>query len=615
MNTPTVPTQKKPSLIRWERVLPALIVLAIIAVFVIFFLDPCLKWMFIKTGQGVFGAKVEIAKVKTELRRSRININGLQVADKSEPMQNLFQWDTAAFDFRTLPLLEKQVFIDEASLAGLKFGASRKTSGALPLEEKKPGFVGKAADKMWGRVEKVALDKFGEVKKDYDPKTLLDPNQLKTYKVANEAKDRIQKAPDELQSQINKLNAQQRAADIQKRIQALKAGGSGPEAILQKATEVKAIQTEIQSFKNDVTTTQRAVTDQIQSAQNLIEDVKGAREEDWKALKSKLSLPSLDKASLTNALIGPSVAKWGERALSTVHTVRQNMPAKPKSPPPPPRGRARIIEFPKTNSLPRFTLAKALFSGEVGKEQPFGFSGLLTGLTTNPPLYGKPLSVALQGSQGPRYFSAKLWLDYTRDIPSDEIQVIYKGFSLNNLNFGQEDSLAFSLKQGVGEAILELHIRGDQLSGGAGLKGSNLSVDPKVNLKSNSPIAQRAAQNITASLANVKSLGIGIDIGGTLDSPNLSINSNIGSVVSDALKSALGAEVAEQEKALRAELEKQTSGKIQELQGNVDSLRQKYLPQLASQNKLIEDLLNQLKGSAGGAAVKPLDSLKNIFGR
>ena len=38
-------------------------------------------------------------------------------------MQNLFQWDQAAFDFRPGPLMERKVVIEEASLTGLKFGA------------------------------------------------------------------------------------------------------------------------------------------------------------------------------------------------------------------------------------------------------------------------------------------------------------------------------------------------------------------------------------------------------------------------------------------------------------------------------------------------------------
>jgi uncharacterized protein (TIGR03545 family) len=335
-------------------------------------------------------------------------------------------------------------------------------------------------------------------------------------------------------------------------------------------------------------------------------------------LKDKLSLPTIDKGSMARAIFGPAVAKWGERLLNGVHTVRQHMPPKPAAPPPPPRGRARIIEFPRHNALPRFLLVKAQLSGEVGKENPFGFSGILTGITTNPPLYGKPATVNLHGNQGARSFNVQGVLDHTHDIPSESLQASYAGFSLNNLNLGQDGGLGMALRQGQGKANVALSIRGEQLEGHATMEGTGLSVEPKVDLKSDNAIAQRAAKNVTASLSQVKAMSVGIGIGGTLASPQLNIESNIGSIISDALKNALGAEVAEQEKALRAELEKQTAGKIQELQGSVDALKQKALPQLAGHTQVIDDLLGQVKSQAGRAIPggnKPIEGLKNIFKR
>src|SRR5262249_52166799 len=148
------------------------------------------------------------------------------------------------------------------------------------------------------------------------------------------------------------------------------------------------------------------------------------------------------------------------------------------------------------------------------------------------------------------------------------------GFLLNNQAFGQKDGgLGFALKQGTGRARAALTIQGDTLNGHAELIGSDLSLDPHVDLKSNTAIAQRATQSITASLASVKSLNVGVGIAGTLESPALSIDSNLGGVVAGALKNALGAEVAEQEKALRAELDKRTGEKIQELQSMTDGLQ------------------------------------------
>src|SRR4051812_36231735 len=103
MSPAETPVPKKPSFIRWERVRPALVILAIIALLIWLCLDAVIKWSIIQAGQGVFGARVNVESVKTQLRKGRMTIHGLQVADKSTPMQNLFQWDEATFDFRALP--------------------------------------------------------------------------------------------------------------------------------------------------------------------------------------------------------------------------------------------------------------------------------------------------------------------------------------------------------------------------------------------------------------------------------------------------------------------------------------------------------------------------------
>lgn len=607
-------------MIRWKAVAPTLTLLLAGSLLTVFLLDPFVKWAIVKAGESVFGARVGVRSAAVSLRRSSLRIRGMTVADKSEPMSNLFEFDEAAFDFRSLPLLEKKVIIDEASLTGLKFGTPRRTSGALPRVEKRPGAVGKAVDRLWNQVETVSLEKFEGVQKYADPKTAIHPDRLATHQAANQAKETLQKAPDDIQKEINQLNAPQRAEDFKKRVQSLSRSGGDPSAILQKVKEVQALQSDLQAFKKEAAGVQQAVTDRIQSAQSLLEEVKKAREEDWKNLRAALSLPTLDKASLARALFGPAVVRWTERILGWVHTAREYMPPKPRKPAPPPRGRGRTIEFPRQNALPRFLLVKASLSGEVGAEQPFGFSGRIEGITTNPKLYGKPAFAKVEGSRGDRSFRAEALLNHARETPYDSFSVAYDGFPLKNLSFGQADSFGFGLRQGVGRARGVVIVQGDELRGSADLEGSGLALEPRIDFKSDAAIARRAAGHVAASLAAVKSLNAGVGLSGTLASPDFSVHSNIGAVAAEALKKAMGAEIAEQEKALRAELDRLTRGKIQELQGMIEELRQKYLPQLAGQNKLIDDLINQAKNKASGFSspgkgANPLAPLKGLFSR
>src|SRR5687768_14175737 len=159
-------------MVRWGAVIPLLILFGLLAIFILFFLDSCAKWAIQKGGESIFGARVDIASVDVRVGKSALILRGVAVADKTSPMTNLFEFSESAFDFETLPFFEKKIIIDQASLAGLRVGTPRKTSGALPFVEKKPGFVGKAAGRLASQVETFSLGKIDAAKQFVDPKTV-----------------------------------------------------------------------------------------------------------------------------------------------------------------------------------------------------------------------------------------------------------------------------------------------------------------------------------------------------------------------------------------------------------------------------------------------------------
>ncbi len=604
-------------LIRWGAVGPLLGLIFLITVFVVFFLDSVARWAIIRGGEAVFGARVEIGSVSVKLGQSALFVNRMAVADKSAPMQNLFEFNKSAFDLSALPLLEKKIIIDQASVTGLRFGTPRKTSGALPFVEKKPGFVGKAVERLSSQVEDFALGKLDAAKQFVDPKTVVNPQALKSLKAGEQAKATLSESPKALENDLKSLNAEERARELKARVAAVGKGGSGLEGALKTAEDVKRLQTDIRAFQADLEKTKQTMTSRIETAKNAVADVKKARDEDWAQVKSLVSLPSLDKESIARSVFGPSVVSQVERLLGYVHTARQYMPAKAAAPPPPPRGQGRTIEFPRYNVLPRFLLKKAQLTGEVGQEKPLAFDGTLADITSNPTLWGRPAVALVKGGQGSRLLNARIVMDHTKETPREEFQGQYSGFAIGNKTVGQEGSLTLALSQGTGVAHVDVGINGNQLNGKLAFGAQQLNVQPSITLGSNSPLGQRLTQNLTSSLSRVKSLDVGVGLNGTLTSPAFTVTSNIGSLVADAMKNALGAEVAQQEQALRAELNKHTDGVLKQLDSQVADLQSQFLGPVASNNKIAEDLLLQLKGKVlgGTGSSQPFKDLKNIFGR
>jgi uncharacterized protein (TIGR03545 family) len=78
-----------------------------------------------------------------------LEMTGLKCADRNDYFKNLIDIDQIKFQAKFAPLLRKKVVIDEMSVAGLKWGTERKTSGKLPpkkekkFEKKKDGMFAK----------------------------------------------------------------------------------------------------------------------------------------------------------------------------------------------------------------------------------------------------------------------------------------------------------------------------------------------------------------------------------------------------------------------------------------------------------------------------------------
>ena len=171
------------------KFIPLFILAGIIAC-VFIFTDLVLKIGLKTTCQKVFNAKTEIGYVHLDYMDSSLTLKNFVVANKDEPMKNLFEFESIVLDIDINRLLEKSIVIDEIEAAGFKTGTERKTSGALPLKVKmekekdeapkepllKPEYVEGAKNKVTGELQAL-FEKF-------NPETIIDSvyNSLQTQR-------------------------------------------------------------------------------------------------------------------------------------------------------------------------------------------------------------------------------------------------------------------------------------------------------------------------------------------------------------------------------------------------------------------------------------------------
>lgn len=111
----------------------------IVAVFsaVVFFKNPILKKVMQSALENAFGAKCDIASVDLRILDSRLTVGALAVANKNEPMKNLFESEKIVVDFDLVQLLKGRFVSDEITVSAIQIGTERSESGELPQKEKK----------------------------------------------------------------------------------------------------------------------------------------------------------------------------------------------------------------------------------------------------------------------------------------------------------------------------------------------------------------------------------------------------------------------------------------------------------------------------------------------
>jgi len=530
---------------RFFYIIPRFTLLVLVWAFFYFAFDPVLKWAMIKGLEKGARAKVEIAGVKTSFLPPALRVRGVAVADSKEEYKNLCEFSALDFKMEGRPLLEKKFVIDKASLSGLKFGTARKTSGKLfPAKEETSEFV----KELGASAGDFALDRAADIKNDAISSYKIDPDALESVKLAKEL---------ELKYNEN-YKALSEKADFRKyqaRMDVLKADyekAKGESKALKQAEDYAKAGKELKKLSEDFKKDRAEIEKILADAKSSIKAIDGARRKDTASVMAKLKLPSLDKASLARMLAGPVVAANAEKTWKWLAIARKYMPQSAAGSKilsnEAPRGRS--VHFPKERTWPNFLVKELSLSGELGLEEPLEYAGSIEGITTQPKLYGKPLTAEIKGRKGPRAFYFSALADASGETLKTKTSLKYSGMAVNGLKLGSENSISVDIK-GTGAFEGDFTTEGEALRGKALFNLTGASFSPKAGAVKAAPV--KAA--LLGAFNSLNSASIEADVSGTLKSPKFSVDTDLARALSAAFSKALGSEVkkAEEEAAKKVD--------------------------------------------------------------
>jgi len=574
----------KIKIFRWRAIGPLLVLFVIACVLWWLFADSIARRESQKVGTQMLGAKVEIRDLHLDLRNGDVTIRGLTIASPHEPFQNLLQADEIVADLDVVPLTEKKIIIDRIAAKGLRFGTPRQTDGRVAAKSGE-GIAGRvlAETHEWASQFQIPVLQLATGKISIDS---LDPRRLSTIPAAAALGARADSSRRAWQAALDTLRLGPALDSASATLEKLKRARATDLATLNEARQ--AID-RLKRARNRVTTLERSVTQGTANLKSGLAGLDSARRRDYAFARSLLKLPSLDAPAVGAALFAPGAIKPFERVLYYAQLARRYMP--PGLLPRATTGTSRVrragedIRFPKERALPRFLLrsAELSFLLHPNDAQPQRYAGVLTGLTSDPAVYGRPTSF---GASGPQLVAGAL-LNHLRGIPVDTA-----GATLGGIQLPAFEVPGVPLRLDPGAAVTQLgfNLNGDTIHARFAIRSTNVRWTRDSGF-ANSTIGDL----IWRTVSGISNLDVEARLSGELHHPDLAVRSNLDQAIASRLRAVLGEQVAAAERQIRERVDALVNDKVGPVRAKVNEVQTQAQAQVAQQRARLDELQKQLE--------------------
>jgi len=574
----------KVKIFRWRAIGPLLVLFVITGILWWLFADTIARRESQKVGTQIVGAQVEIQKLHLDLRHGKVLINGLTIASPHEAFKNLLQADELVADIDVVPLTEKKLIINRIAANGLRFGTPRATDGRVAATSG-DGIAGRvlAETREWASQFQIPVLQLATGKVSIDS---IDPRRLSTIPAATALGARADSSHRAWQAAIDSLRLGPTLDSASAALERLRHARATDLAALNDARQ--AID-RLKRARDRVTSLERDVTQGATNLKSGLAGLDSARLRDYAFARSLLKLPSLDAPAIGAAVFGPSAIRPFEQVLYYTQLARRYMPPGllPRASTGPRRVRraGETVRFPKERALPAFLVrsAELSFLLQPTSEQPRRYAGRLTGLTSDPALYGRPTAFAATGPQ----LAAGAMLDHVRAIPVDTAGATLGGITLPAF---EVPGVPLKLDPGAATTQLGFTLNGDTIRARFAVRSTN------VRWARDSGFTNSAIGGlIWQAVSGISNLDVEARLSGALHHPDLAVRSNLDQAIASRLRAVLGEQVAAAEKQQRDRVDALINDKVGPVRARVNDVQTQAQAQVAQQRARLDELQKQLE--------------------
>jgi uncharacterized protein (TIGR03545 family) len=609
-----IKAQKKKGPIRFEAIIPVVIISALTFAYFSFYFDSHLKKIVEYVGTQANGAEVNVDGIRTSFLRGTFDLDRMQVTNVETPAFNSLEIGNIHFGFLWDALLRAKFVVEESSINNIQLMSKRSSPGrVLPPAPAKPS-----------KIEALQAQVMNQVKNKYGGNVLGDVIALLE---GGDPKDQLEKIRGELKSEVR---LKEMVADVN----AKKDFWDGKVKELSDTSKLKEIETQIARVRSEKNFLKQA--EGVKKLSDLLKDVqKQAKEiekssnqlksevklltaypkevenlvkEDINALKDRFQIPKIDFKDMAMHLFAGEFAEKIAQARKYQAVAKQYLPEKKDKEEviPPKRSEGKSYQFPITTGYPLFWLKRAAISSKGTADSYSGkVSGELTNVTTSPKQINRPVVLDLRGDfPASKIMGVKavLTADFTRDVGRQSALIQVNSFDVPEKIFLNDKNMKFGFLNANGSSTINASLEGEKVE----MSWTSALTQPKFLIETKNKLAHEILTNVVNGIPVISLTG---RAGGTFANLDMDIQSNLGTELSQGFSREIGLKVQEAQNKLNAMVEEKINRPKEQLMAAING-NNKNLSQMGNLEDLyknnedkIEKEIAKLK-SGGGVDLK-----------
>ena len=596
--------------IRFEAIIPILILCAAVWAYSTLLLDSHLKSAIEFLASNAHGAQVDVAKVNVSFTDPSLTIHGLEVTDKDTPTQNAVAIGKMRFALLWDALLRAKLVISESSITELSINSPRNSAGEVyPVRpsksEEKPSVTARLESELKAeaeaRTKNNVLGDIANILGGNDAASQLGEirEQLQAETKVKELQTALNTKKSDWAKRVEELPKPEAAKALLEKIRATKIDTSNPVAAKSQLDSIKADIAKVDEMVKVYQSGQKTLEKDIAEFNSSLKEIDEAAKKDLETLQNRLKIPSIDKDSITRSLLSKLLGDKLTKATRFIDQAKAYLPdrsekaesGKPEFVPHP-RGSGRTYKFPVTTGYPLVWLKKAELSS---KSSPEGFTadfaGKVMNITTDPNLIKLPASVDISGDapkQEIKDIKLKLVLDYRDDKGNADLDLKVGSHPLPEQVFTSGGDVEFALLPSQASLKATAQFTGSELR--ARIEESIREPQFKTGAKS-----EIVAEALQSAVKRIKQLDMKIDLVGSFTHQKIGLDSNLGSELASGFQTHLKGKVDQARTKLKSFVDGRVAAEKSRLTGEYSKAQSSINDLLKIKDGNFKDLQAELQ--------------------